>query len=343
MRTETAVLLLIGLAAMVQPGATPLTAAQQAAVGRISENMLASRYAVARAMADSAMATPGADPIFPMLKLMIVGLREMDFETVIDSGEFEATADAVLEELDSLEAQEENLAYARTIRGFVLATRAAYDLRRDRHMRAVRGGLDALRMLEEAAQGDSTIADADYFLGLYDWSRSDLRRRLWWVLFWLPGNRERGVSRLERCRREGLFCPIAAAISLVEVYARSGKFERARELLDTLLMRFPHSRFVLWAEVKYYLEREEHREAAKVYAKLAESYGKERYGAYNAAFCGLQGATLLYESDDVAGAAAACRKLLSRREEGDDSRVADIRDDARELLERTERDGTGGS
>lgn len=331
------------LGAGMQPAAAPLTDAQQSAVGRIADSMLDSRYAVARAMADSVMTTPGADPIFPMLKLMIVGLREMDLETVVDSGEFETTADAVLKTLDSLEAHEENAAYARTIRGFVLATRAAYDLRRDRHMRAVRGGLEALQMLEDAAQSDSSIADADYFLGLYDWSRSDLRRRLWWVLFWLPGNRERGVSRLERCRREGLFCGTAAMISLVEIYARSEQYARARTLLDTLKARYPRSRFVRWAEVKYYAEREEHRNAAQAYAGLADSYAGEPYGEYNAAFCRLQEAQLFYKVDDAAAAAAACRTLLERHANSREPRVADICGDARELLERTGEHGTGGS
>ncbi len=325
------------LAVVLHAAAAPLTDEQQSTVGRIAENMLASRYAAARAMADSAMTTPGADPIFPMLKLMIVGLREMDFETVIDSGEFEATAETVLQTLDSLEAHEKNEAYAQTIRGFVLAARAAYDLRRDHHMQAVRGGLDALRMLEEAARSDSSIADADYFLGLYDWSRSDLRRRLWWVLFWLPGNRERGISRLERCRREGLFCGTAAAISLVEVYARGERYARARALLDTLLARYPDSRFVRWSEVKYYQEREERRKAAQAYATLADSYAQERYGEYNAAFCRLQSAELLYEGDDTQGAVAACRALLDCHAASAEPRVVDICNDARDLLERTQR------
>jgi pentatricopeptide repeat protein len=203
-------------------------------------------------------------------------------------------------------------------------------------MSAVRTGVQALKLLEEVVATDSTMVDPDYFLGLYDWSRSDLRKRLWWVLFWLPGNRERGVARLERCRRESLFSRDGATLSLVDVYSHSGRFDEARGLLDELQAEFGDSRFVLWAEARFHEAREESQEAARVYRSLADSYRGEAHGRFNAAFCLMQAATLLESGGSGSAAADACRDLVEYHGGDTEERIVDICDDARRMLRRME-------
>lgn len=308
-------------------------------VERLAGLTMNTEYATVYGQVDSIMQTPLRDPIFLMLKLMAIGLQEMDFETVLDSTAFPHACAQATALLDSMDAADGVQPYSRTIRGFVMASQAAYDVRRKHYVRAVRVGLDALEMLEDVAAEDSSLADPDYFLGLYDWSKSDLRRRMWWVLFWLPGNPERGVMRLERCRRESYFSQVAAALSLVDIYSQSERLDKARAILDELDSRFGSSRFVLWSTARCHEHAGELLQAAETYGELAQSYRVQEYGRFNAAFCAMEQARVLFEADRTAQARAVCTDLVAHHRDDREGRIVKIREEAERALERTETDG----
>ncbi len=297
----SAVLLAAGL---VQ--AEPLAPGRRALAVRVVDLIIMTRYREAFSLADSA--AQRGDATFRMLKLMGIGLRDMDFETVVDSVEFDSTFAQALREVQDLRARSgDGDAYALTVLGFVQAARSGRDLREGRYAGAVKAGREALESMRAAVSADSSFADPDYFLGLYDFAMADLRKRLWWVLFWLPGDRERGIARLERCRDSSLFAGSAATLSLLDAYVHEERFAEARAVLHDLQARFGGSRFVLWGEARLEEARGEAARAADVYRRLAESYTGEEYGAFNAAACRYQQARLLAEAGQNVAALEACR------------------------------------
>jgi pentatricopeptide repeat protein len=271
---------------------------------RVIELTIQTRYAEAFALADSL--SRGGVPTFRMLKLMGIGLRDMDFETAVDSAEFGNTYRLALQEVQGMSAG----AYKSTLLGFVLAARSGRDLRDGRYAAAVRSGREALELMRTAASTDSTFADPDYFLGLYDFTMADLRKRLWWVLFWLPGDRERGIARLERSRTQSLFAADAALLSLLDAYVHQKRFDKAEVVLRDLESRFPQSRFMLWGKARYEEGRGELVRAAAVYGALWESYDRESLGRLNAAVCRFEQARLLAAAGRKPEALEACRRAV---------------------------------
>lgn len=250
---DICILLILVAGAQTSHGAW-VASAEQKVADRIIDATVATSYEEAFRLCDSASAE--TQPAFMMLKLTTIGLRDLDFEEPTDSVLFRETYSSAIAQINAYELANGASAYSKTLRGFCDGAKASFDVRLRSFGKAVGTGLDALKILDDASQ-DSSLADADYFLGLYDWSRADLRRRMWWMLFWLPGNRARGLARLERCAKVSIFSRTAAELALVEVYAQAGKVAQAREVLSRLQAKYPGSRFVGWAEAKLeqHLER----------------------------------------------------------------------------------------
>jgi pentatricopeptide repeat protein len=328
------ILFLLACGAVARADSVALARTGMAA--RVLDLAIETSYDRSFALADS-LADRG-DPTFRMLKLVGIGLRDMDFETVVDSAQFEQTCEQALAEIDAMAQRGDSEAYASMLRGFVLAARSGRDVRQGKYASAVGTGRDALELMRQSVALDSTMADPDYFLGLYDFTMADLRKRLWWVLFWLPGDRARGIARLERCRSSSLFASNAATLSLLDAYVHDGQFERAKDVLDELLAHFPESRFVWWGQARFHEKREELREAAAVYGRLADSYLTEEYGGFNAAFCRFEQARLLQSVGENDAAIEACRRVVSLCAMGQEGKVCG---DARKLLRRLESRGPG--
>jgi hypothetical protein len=99
--------------------------------------------------------------------------------------------------------------------------------------------------------------------------------------------------------------------------------------------RAPKSRFVLWAEAKYYENQRLHQQAAQTYGKLADSYETEGYGYYNGAVTRNKQAHAHIKAKEGAFAESACKRLFERYSGGGgDKRVAAIVKDTEKLLER---------
>ncbi len=232
-------------------------------------------------IADSLSQGDNAQPMGPILRLLALGMRDLDYDRLLDTAGFLDAYRRSIKAIARYEEEHGRSSYSMTLAGFANATHAAYYLHQSRYFAAIGTGLDALRMLNEAQAADSSNHDVDFFLGLYDYGKAELRKRLWMVLFWYGGDKQQGIARLKRCIDQGQIAVPAAKMSLADIYVREGQFDEARKTLDELLASFPHSRFILWTEVKYFLAREQLAQAARVYGMLADSYALSPMGTIN--------------------------------------------------------------
>lgn len=251
------------------------------------------------------------EPLFAVLKLAAIGMRDVDFEKTIDSTLFLSSfKDAEGSINRYAQGKSVSKSYIDMLSGMTKAIHASYYLRQKKYVAAMQNGFDAIALMEKAQEADSLNYEVDFFLGLYEFIRSELRSKLWWVLFWYPGNREEGIRRVERCAENAVITKSAARISLSDMYLQDKKSEKANEVIMQLKTSFPQSRFVMWAEVKYLSAEKNYLRAAQIYNTLSKSYEKEAFGEYNSLFTATQKAHMLFLAGQTLSAKEQCSNLL---------------------------------
>jgi tetratricopeptide (TPR) repeat protein len=284
-------------------------------------------------LTDSIIEKDNRDPFPYILKLTILGMRDMDFERTLDSALFVSTSHQVAILIDSMERQDGKTSYSRMLAGFNKAMYSAFFLRNNAYVSGLQYGFDALDQLKEALELDSTNTEVLFFLGLYDFARAELRTRFWWILFWYPGDKNRGFERLTVCSRKSTVTGTAAALSLSEVYIKENMMNKADSLLLLLEQIYPESRFVLWSKAKYFEALKDYAKAATIYEQLAASYNKTSEGRYNYFITKNKAAHMHTNAGQKESAVAVCKGILN---EPDLNRYKTVKKDTQRLLERTQ-------
>jgi tetratricopeptide (TPR) repeat protein len=280
--------------------------------------------------ADSVLKINNFDPLPSVLKLAVIGMRDVDFEITVDSAGFITNYRQSIEKIRNFEKSKGVSSYSKMLTGFAKAIHSTFFLRRKLYFSAMQNGLDAISSLKDAKQLDSTNTDVDFFLGLYDYSKAELRKHLWWALFWYPGSKADGIRKLTECSRSACITNTAALLSLSDIYLMEKKPDSSSAILERLESRYPESRFVLWAKAKYFESNRHYTDAAGSYGSLADSYEKCAYGKYNGMVTRNKQAHMFDMAGMKTQAAVLCRNLLQK---SDSDNCKDIKKDTRKLLE----------
>jgi tetratricopeptide (TPR) repeat protein len=221
--------------------------------------------------------------------------------------------------------------YSSTLKGFTLGIHASYHLKNKSYFGAASTGLDAIKLMKEARELDPANTDVNFFLGLYDYARADIKKKLWWVLFWFSGNKESGIQQLEAGAKSALLTKIASQLAISDIYLEQKQPEKSRKIIEKLKKELPNSRFVMWAEAKYFEDQKMHGEAALVYGRLSESYGKQPHGTFNAIVTKNKQAHLHAKANETGAAINVCKQILER---GKDKRANSLIKDTEKLLDK---------
>lgn len=300
---------------------------------KITDCIINNRYSDAISIIENIPPKLSEDPLFSVLKLSALGMRDVDFEKIIDSTAFLKSFDDAEKDilLFKQSGKSSDSSYVAMLTGLTKAIHAAYYLRQKKYLAAMKNGFSAMDEMKKAQNSDPENYEVDFFLGLYEFARSELRSKLWWVLFWYPGNRAEGIRRVERCAEKGLITSDAAKISLCDMYIQNKEGNKAHKVLGKLKKSFPQSRFVLWAEAKCFESEKNFYKAAKIYDTLSASYKNEEYGIYNSLFTLSKKAHMLYKSGEMESAKLVCNNILSEKRIGESPH---IRKDIRKLMEK---------
>jgi tetratricopeptide (TPR) repeat protein len=289
-------------------------------------------------LTDSVYASGVNRPIAAVLHLAALGMRDVDFDTQVDPAAFMRSFARARAAVDSCESAGGVTSYTLTLRGFALGMHASFHLKNRAYIAAAGTGLDAIKVMREAKELDSANAEVNFFLGLYDYARTDLKRRLPAVMFWFPGDRASGIRLLEQGARSAAITQTASALALSDIYVKEGQPRRALAIINRLKRELPDSRFVLWAEVKYNEDRKMFSEAAQIYGRLADMYEREPHGAYNAAVTRNRQAHAHNRAGETEAALSAGKRLQERRGgAATDRRTSGVIRDTERLLQRLER------
>jgi tetratricopeptide (TPR) repeat protein len=325
LKTATFIILLTvftAIAATFQIPAKHLPVANTAVTG-----ILECRFDDVLRVTDSAYAADG-NPLAAVLHLAALGMRDVDFDSTIDAAGFERAAERAGGAINGYEGIHGRSSYSVTLRGLILGMTASFHLKNKSYVKAGDSGLEMIKTMREARELDSTNTEVNFFLGMYDYGRADLRKRLRGVLFWFPGDKESGIRLLEEGARSAIITRAACALALSDIYLKEGRPRQSREIIDKLKREMPQSRFVLWAEAKYFEDQKMFAQAAEVYGRLAESYENEIYGSYSHIVTASRAAHNHDKASEHAAAADICKRILERGSGGDkraDAIIKDIR------------------
>ncbi|MFP4163193.1 MAG: tetratricopeptide repeat protein [Chitinispirillaceae bacterium] len=323
--------LLFSLAVVIQANAFEVPSDHSSFAERITTDIINCEFEKTIKATDSAVTSDPQNSLAAVLHLVALGMRDVDYDSTIDAAAFQKSFERATKSVEKYEKAHGATSYSRTLKGFVLAIHASFYLKKDEYFAAYGTGMDAIDIMNKARELDSTNTEVNLFLGLYEYAKGDLKRKLWWVLFWYPGDKERGIKQLEQCARSAQMTATAAQLALSDIYLKQKKPERSKKIISTLKKKFPRSRFLLWSEAKYLEEQKQYQKAAKVYGKLADSYAKEPKGSFNSLITRNKQAHLLNKAGQKQLAINVCKNILEQR---GNKRTRDVMKDTKKLLER---------
>jgi hypothetical protein len=270
------------------------------------------------------------DPLPVIIKLSAMGMRDVDCEKTIDSAGFMTEFLAAQTLIRSYEQKNGTSSYVLMLDGFSKVMHAAFYLRQKAYFDVLHNGVDAIKLLKKAKELDSTNADADFFLGLYDYGKSELKKKLWMVLFWYPGSKKEGIEKLQLCSKNASLCKTAAKLCLSDIYVQEKKPELSWSIISQLENQYKNSRFVLWAKVKYLESVKNYDSAAAAYEKLSMYYDSIPEAKQNFFVTRNRMAHMLTLAGKEQIAAEICKSLLNDQQF---DQYRSIKKDTRKLFE----------
>lgn len=263
-------------------------------------------------LSDSLSKVMPDEPLYPILNLMTYGLRNLDFDRAVDTASFMDSYRKSKEAMAKYKKNSGKTSYGLTLEGFIKASYASYRIYHGKYFSAIGEGLDAVKLLKEAVEIDSTNVDSYFFLGFYSYARGELKKKLWMLLFWYPGSRKEGKRMLEECSKTAQIASIPSQMILADIYREEKEYAKNDALIKKLLNKYPKSRFMMWAQARREEQLKNLEQAAEAYGWLADSYEKTEHGSYNALVTREQQLSILKSNDNKVEASELAKKVLKK-------------------------------
>lgn len=147
---------------------------------------------------------------------------------------------------------------------------AYYEALNDNLLKALSVGLNSYNLFDDILQQDSSFQDAMIAVGTYKYWKSDKLKFLSWMPF-IDDEREYGIKLLERSINGNSFNSHLAIHSLIWIFIHKKDFNRAKNLTEFALKKFPQSRIFKEALARVY-EDMDLEQSISIYYQLLNSY-----------------------------------------------------------------------
>jgi len=177
----------------------------------------------------------------------------------------------------------------------------------------VKGG----RMMQELMKEDSTFYDAYLAAGTFEYFWARATRYLPFLNLG-GGDVEGAIEKLHIAAENSLYSGPTARNSLVFIYGEEGEYERARVIIDGLLVEYPASRTFLWNKAELEFRSENYGIATDLFERLYDRYNAQNDKNYaNLAQCRLYIGKCLAELGDKANARSNLKEVIRLKEYSD--------------------------
>jgi tetratricopeptide (TPR) repeat protein len=141
-----------------------------------------------------------------------------------------------------------------------------YELHHGRWLSAFKWGSKGIAILRELKQR-CTAADLDYGIGSYEYWRTALSQRLWWM----PKGEDRrtaGIEKLLRVRKQGVYTQSFAGEGLLQAYLNENRFPEALAMSDEMLSLYVNSRIFIFGRAQALDGLKHFDESGKIYRRI---------------------------------------------------------------------------
>ena len=165
-----------------------------------------------------------------------------------------------------------NSAWYNYYKGLAEGYKADYFSTRESWFSAATTGYTAKQYFDRCLAIDSTFYDAYVSLGAFKYWSSEKTEFLNWLPF-LKDERESASKLLLSAINKHSFHSHLAVHNMVWIYIKKKEYQRAKELLEPFIQKYPHSRFFKWDLAKVYEETDKTK-AIHVYWEIYDSFDK---------------------------------------------------------------------
>ncbi len=305
---------------------------QKEYVDSIMTNIMNCRFDSADSQCDRLISNDTQDPLGLVMRMSSFAFWDLDCDHPADTTQFLDLYKKTSSKIIAYESRYGASSYSKTLKGFSKAVLACYDLWHKSYLSGLNIGFGALDDLKEAKRIDVENTDADFFIGLYNYTRADMKKMFWWALFWYSGDKESGIKSILMCKKNGQIIKPVAALVLAELWIREKKYSEAKHLIKELETAFPKSRFVKWTHAKYFESQNDLSSAASLYGELADEYSNLPKAIKNELAARLKESALFFEANNFAGSKAAASKIISYKNNVSDPLIKQAVRDAEKII-----------
>lgn len=217
----------------------------QLVIGRSIEN----NYAEAESAAvELSMEFPDS-PAGHFFRAGVLSSMMVDYEEIIRESDFDSYLDEAARIAEAGIDGHPDDPWNHFYLGGAMGYYAFHHLRAGRLLQALTTGIKAIGELKRTLELDSTIYDAYMGLGNYKYWLSRRTEFLRWMPF-ISDRREEGIRMMFTAMEKGKYCRESAASTLAWALIDAGRYDEALELADSLLIKYPQSRFFLYIRAR---------------------------------------------------------------------------------------------
>ena len=244
--------------------------------------------------------------------------RMLDFENTADEEAFMKHLKACRQLSENLLRRNPDHAHAHFWLGSAYGYESFYLGKKRRYLEAVHLGWKTIQHLETAVRLDPKLYDAYLGIGTYKYYRSKMK-----LLFWGDETAE-GLALVRQAAKHGKYSCYAALNGLIWMLLDENLADEAYATADSVLQKFPRSRFFLWGAAESATRLEKFARARECYAAIMASLQEEKkLSPYLAAVCRLKLARLALKESNPQNACAEL-DLIEAKDLPRDSKGKDL-------------------
>ena len=238
------------------------------------------------------------------------------FENEQEKEQFESAVDSTIKFTQNLLIESKNKpdsvkAELLFYQGSAYGYRAYFQGRNSQWYAALKNGIKANSLLNEALETDSTFYDAYFGIGTYKyWLSSKIKFILW--LPFVSDTREEGIAFVKKAIEKNCNAKYMAMHQLIYILIDYGHFDEAIYYGEKVIEKYPESQFMWWAAAHAFFKKPDLENAELAYLKLEQLLSQDKNpNPTHILNCQLKLAKIYYESGKTDLCLQKSKKIIS--------------------------------
>ena len=250
------------------------------------------------------------NPAGYFFKAALLQIKMMDECQFSDEKEYLALMQKTIKCSEKILNEEENL-WARFYLGSSYTYRAVYEGLKNNYFETFTYGVKGGRILQDILKNDSTFYDAYLGAGSFEyfWARA---ARYLPILKLVGGDINEAIRKLHIAAEKSLYAKPTTKNALVFIYGEEKQYDKATNIIDSLLLGYLGSRTFLWSKANLEFKKKNYYLAADLYDDLFFIYNTHNNKNYaNLTQCKLFIGKCFYELQEKENAKQALKDVIS--------------------------------